>query len=67
MLTHNITSANRIVHPPHPAVSVMLIPVGPVHLLTPLVEELRVFTEDSLGHGGIKIIHAPPSYERLRQ
>jgi hypothetical protein len=34
------------------------------HLLAPVVEQLGVLTEDSLGNGGIKIIiHAPPSYE----
>lgn len=42
----------------------MIITVGAFHLLMPVIEQLRVFTEDSLGNSGIKIIiHAPPSYE----
>ena len=28
-----------------------------------MAEQFGIFTEDSLGDGGIKISHAPPSYE----
>jgi hypothetical protein len=64
MLAHNLSQVERVMHPLHPAVSVVRIPVEPAHLLSPVVEQLGIFTEDSLGNGGIKIIHVPQSYEQ---
>ena len=39
----------------------MLITIRARHLVSPLVEQLGVLTENSLGQGGIKISHALPS------
>jgi hypothetical protein len=36
----------------------VIIPVRPAHLLSPLPEQLGIFTEAARGNGGIKIIHA---------
>jgi hypothetical protein len=54
----------RVVHPSNPTVAVVLITIGAAHLLSPLVEQLRILTEDSLGNSGIKISHALPRYEQ---
>jgi hypothetical protein len=52
------------VHFPKCTDAVRIIRIWVFHLLAPVVEQLGVLTEDSLGDGGIKIIiHAPPSYE----
>jgi hypothetical protein len=38
--------------------------IGVRHFPSPIVPQLRVLTKDSLGHSGIKVVHALPSYKQ---